>query len=88
MGRTTMLTGGPGLPERESERRERERVESLTGGAGLTEEAQRSKLGRLGRGERGGGNEGATRVGPELAQPRGRVFFFFFFFFYFLFLFF
>jgi hypothetical protein len=33
-----MLTGGAGLPERE--RREREGVESLTGGAGLSAEAR------------------------------------------------
>jgi hypothetical protein len=82
MGGTTMLTGGPGLPEREQ--RERERVESLTGGASLSGVARAREAGPLGPGRRGG-SAGAARVGPELAQPRGEVFFFFFFCFLFLF---
>jgi hypothetical protein len=82
-----MLTGGLGLPEREL--RERERVESLTGGAGLSEEARAREAGPLGPGgRRGGRSAGAARVGPELALPRGEGFFFFFFLFSISFLFF
>jgi hypothetical protein len=48
-----MLTGRPVLPV--GERRERERVESLTGGAGLSEEARAREAGPSGPGRRGGG---------------------------------
>jgi hypothetical protein len=64
---------------RERERRKREGVESLTGGAGLSAEAQAREVGPPGPGERGGRSAGVARVGPDLAQPRGRVSFFFFF---------
>jgi hypothetical protein len=70
-----MLTGGPGLPEREWH--EGERVESLTGGAGLSEEARAREAGPPGP---GGRCAGAARVGPELAQPRGGFFLFLFLF--------
>ena len=67
--RTTELTGGPGLPEREWH--EGERVESLTGGAGLSEEARAREAGPPGPG-RGEGKRGrAELVGPDSAQPRG-----------------
>jgi hypothetical protein len=90
MGGTMVLTGGPGLPV--GERRERERGgatdwwgQVVRRGAGA-----RSWAAWAGE-ERGGGRAGATRFGPELAQPRGgKVFPFFLFsisFFHFLFLF-
>jgi hypothetical protein len=84
-----MLTGGPGLPV--GEWRERERVESLTGGVGLSEEARAREAGPPGPGREGVESAGAARVGPELAQPRGggffsfSVFYFLFPFFYFCF---
>jgi hypothetical protein len=72
-----MLTGGPGLPV--GEWRERERVESLTGGVGLSEEARAREAGPPGPGREGVESAGAARVGPELAQPRGGGFFLFLF---------
>jgi hypothetical protein len=83
MGGTTMLIGWSGLPEREW--RERERVESLTGGAGLSGVARAREDGPPRPGRRGKRGRGA-------AQPRGRVFsfsfsVFYFFSFHFLFLF-
>jgi hypothetical protein len=62
---------------RERERREREGVESLTGGPICQRRRGRAELGRLGRGE-GGRSAGAARVGPESAQPRGVSFLFLF----------
>jgi hypothetical protein len=59
---------------RERERREREGVESLTGEADLSAEAWVREVGPPGPGE-GGRSAGATRVGPESAQPRGGGFF-------------
>ena len=70
-----MLTGRPGLPEREQ--REREGVESLTGGAGLSAKARTREAGPPGPGKRGERSASAARVGPELAQPRGEGFFLF-----------
>jgi hypothetical protein len=64
---------------KERERREREGVESLTGGAGLSVEARAREVGPSGLGERGGRSAGAARVGPDLAQPRGEGFFLFLF---------
>jgi hypothetical protein len=76
-----MLTGGSGLPERE--RRERERVESLTGGAGLSGVARACEAGPPGLGRRGGEcgrGAGWARIGPA---EGGRVFSFSFSVFYF-----
>jgi hypothetical protein len=67
---------------RERERHEREGVESLTGGADLSIEARARGVGSPGPG-RGGRSEGAARVGPESAQPRGGFFSFSFSDFYF-----
>jgi hypothetical protein len=62
---------------RERERREREGVESLTGGAELSAGARARGIGPP-RPGRGGGERGcAARVGPNSAQPRGFLFFFF-----------
>jgi hypothetical protein len=75
------MTGGPGLPERE--RRERKRVESLTGGASLSEEARAREAGPPGPGRQGEKRErgaGWAKIGPTEGG--------FFFFFCFLFLFF
>jgi hypothetical protein len=77
MGETMVLTGGPGLPV--GERRERERVEPLTGGAGLSGAARAHAAGPLGPWEERG-EAGAARFGPKTAQPRGGKGFSFFFF--------
>jgi hypothetical protein len=72
-----MLTGGLGLPERE--RRERERVESLTDGAGLSGVARAHEAGPPGPGRRGGKRgcgAGWARIGPA---EGGRGFFLFIF---------
>jgi hypothetical protein len=61
-------------------------MESLTGGAGLSGVARAREAGPPGLGRRGG-SAGAARVGPELAQPRGEVFFLFLFSISFLFIF-
>jgi hypothetical protein len=79
MGGTTVLTGGLRLPERE--RRERERVESLTGGAGLSEEARAREAGPPGPGREGVESAGAARVGQNWPSRGGKGFFFFFFYF-------
>jgi hypothetical protein len=79
-----MLTSGPGLPV--GERRERERVESLTGGAGLSEEARAREAGPPGPGRRGGERgrgAGWARIGP--AEGGGFFFLFSFSVFYSLF---
>jgi hypothetical protein len=63
---------------RERERREREGVESLTGGADLSAEARAREVGPLGPGRGGkkrGRGAGWARIGPA---ERGFVFFFFF----------
>jgi hypothetical protein len=80
-----MLTGGPGLPV--GERHERERVESLTGGASLSGVARARAAGPLGPWERGKHGRGAgwARMGP--AEGEGFSFSCFLFpFFLFLFL--
>jgi hypothetical protein len=59
---------------RERERREREGVELLTGGADLSAEARVREVGPPGPG-RGGRSAGAARVRPESAQLRGDGFF-------------
>jgi hypothetical protein len=73
MGGTTKLTCGPGLPERG--RRERERGESLTSGAGLSGVARARAAGPLGPWERGKRGRGAgwARLGP--AEGGGFSFF-------------
>jgi hypothetical protein len=75
MGGTTKLTGGPGLPERG--RRERERGESLTSGAGLSGMARARAARPLGPWERGkrGRGTGWARLGP--AEGGGFSFFLF-----------
>jgi hypothetical protein len=78
-----MLIGGPGL--REGERRERERVESLTGGAGLSEVARAREAGPPGPGRRGGEARARRGFGQNLPSRGGSVFLFFFFCFLFLF---
>jgi hypothetical protein len=83
MGGTTMLTGGPGLPE--GERCERERVESLTGGAGLSEVARAREAGPPGPGRRGGRKRGRDAGWARIGLAEGEGFFFFFFCFLFLF---
>jgi hypothetical protein len=65
---------------REREWRERERVESLTSGAGLTEEARRAKLGRLGRGRRGGETRARRGLGQNWPSRGGGFFLFLFLF--------
>jgi hypothetical protein len=57
-----MLTCGSGLPV--GEQRERERVESLTGGAGLSEVARAREAGPPGPGRRGGSAGPPVRIGP------------------------
>jgi hypothetical protein len=65
------------------ERREREGVESLTGGAELSAEARARGVGPHGP-VRGGKERGrVARVGPDSAQPRGGFFSFSFSDFYF-----
>jgi hypothetical protein len=61
---------------RERERREREGVESLTGGADLSAGHVRAELGRLGRGE-GGRSAGARRGLGQIRPSRGGFLFFF-----------
>jgi hypothetical protein len=89
MGGTTMLTGGPRLPE--GERCERERVESLTGGAGLSEVARAREAGPPGPGRRGGRKRGRGASWARIGLAEGGGFFsfsvFYFFSFHFLFLF-
>jgi hypothetical protein len=70
-----MLTGGPGLPE--GERRERERVESLTGGAGLSEVARAREAGPPGPGRRGGGKRGRGAGWARISPAEGGGFSFF-----------
>jgi hypothetical protein len=84
-----MLTGGPGLPG--GERCERERVESLTGGAGLSEVVRTREAGPPGPGRRGvgGGKRGCGAGWARIGPAEGGVFSFsvFYSFFHFLFLF-
>jgi hypothetical protein len=81
MGGTAMLTGRPGLPERE--RREREGVESLTDGAGLSAEARARDAGSPVPEERGGEARERRGLGQNWPSRGGRVFSFSFFIFYF-----
>jgi hypothetical protein len=79
-----MLTGGPGLPV--GERRERERVESLTGGAGLSEVARAREAGPPGPTTRRGGEARPRRgLGQNWPSRGGEGFFFFCFLFLFSF---
>jgi hypothetical protein len=72
MGGTMVLTGGPGLPVGEWHERER------GGAADRWRQAVRRGAGARSwaawAGEERGKNAGAARLGPETAQPRGRVF--------------
>jgi hypothetical protein len=80
-----MLTGRPGLLEREQ--REREGVESLTGGAGLSAEARAREAGPPGPGERGGEARARRVLGQNWPSRGGRFFFLFLFSISFLFIF-
>jgi hypothetical protein len=64
---------------RERERREREGVESLTGGAELSAEARRARSWAAWAGEMGGRSAGARRGLGQIRPSRGGEFLFFFF---------
>jgi hypothetical protein len=73
--RMTELTGGPEVPGRE--RREREGVESLTGGSDLSAEARAREVGPPGLG-RGGEARAWRGLGQNRPRRGGFLFFFFF----------